>query len=81
MSSEGLGELFKGDSAEMCAGKFSLVSMGGQRMVKRAHMVSANPHRRKRNSFSFSWKFVSNIHFVALAMVGLAFLSATLNGS
>ena len=30
MTSEGLGEMFKGDSADMCAGKFSLVSMGGQ---------------------------------------------------
>ena len=30
MTSEGLGEVFKGDSADMCAGKFPLVSMGGQ---------------------------------------------------
>ena len=30
MTSEGLGEMFEGDSADMCAGKFSLVSMGGQ---------------------------------------------------
>ena len=28
MTSEGLGELFEGDSADMCAGKFSLVFMG-----------------------------------------------------
>ena len=28
MTSEGLGEMFEGDSAEMCAGKFPLVSMG-----------------------------------------------------
>ena len=27
MTSEGLGEMFKGDSADMCAGKFPLVSM------------------------------------------------------
>jgi hypothetical protein len=26
-----LGEVFKGDSADMCAGKFPLVSMGGRR--------------------------------------------------
>ena len=25
-----LGEVFKGDSADMCAGKFTLASMGGQ---------------------------------------------------
>jgi hypothetical protein len=30
MTSEGLGEVFKGDSADMCAGKFSLVLMGGR---------------------------------------------------
>ena len=30
MTSEGLGEMFEGDSADMCVGKFPLVSMGGQ---------------------------------------------------
>ena len=30
MTSEGLGEMFEGDSAETCAGKFPLMSMGGQ---------------------------------------------------
>ena len=30
MTSEGLVEMFKGDSADMCAGKFPLVSMGGR---------------------------------------------------
>ena len=30
MTSEGLGEMFEGGSADMCAGKFPLVSMGGQ---------------------------------------------------
>ena len=30
MTSEGLGEMFEGDSADTCAGKFPLVSMGGQ---------------------------------------------------
>ena len=29
MTSEGLGEMFEGDSADMCAGKFSIVSIGG----------------------------------------------------
>jgi hypothetical protein len=29
MTSEGLGEMFEGDSADMHAGKFPLVSMGG----------------------------------------------------
>ena len=30
MISEGLGVMFEGDSADMCAGKFPLVSMGGR---------------------------------------------------
>ena len=30
MTSEGLGEMFEYDSADMCAGKFLLVSMGGR---------------------------------------------------
>jgi hypothetical protein len=30
MTSKGLGEVFEGDSADMCAGKFPLVSMGGR---------------------------------------------------
>ena len=30
MNSEGLGEVFKGDSADMFAGKFPFVSMGGR---------------------------------------------------
>ena len=30
MTCEGLGEMFEGDSADMCAGKFPLVSMGGR---------------------------------------------------
>jgi hypothetical protein len=29
MTSEGLGEMFEGDSEDMCAGKFPLVSKGG----------------------------------------------------
>ena len=29
MTSEGLGEVFKGDSADTCVGKFPLVLMGG----------------------------------------------------
>ena len=30
MTSEGLEEMFEGDSADMCAGKFPLVSVGGR---------------------------------------------------
>ena len=30
MTSEGLGEMFEGDSADTCAGKVPLMSMGGR---------------------------------------------------
>ena len=30
MTSEGLGEMFEGDSADTCVGKFPLVAIGGQ---------------------------------------------------
>ena len=30
MTSEGLGEMFEGDSEVMCTGKFPFMSMGGQ---------------------------------------------------
>ena len=30
MTSKGLGEMFEGDSADMCVGKFLLVPMGGR---------------------------------------------------
>ena len=33
MTSEGLGEMFEGDTADMCAGKFSLMLMGSERRV------------------------------------------------
>ena len=34
MTSGGLGEVFKGDSADTCAGKFPLVSMEGRANVQ-----------------------------------------------
>ena len=54
MTSEGLGEMFEGDSADMCAGKFPLVSMGG-----RADTSSAR-RRGARTPISVS-KFFKNI--------------------
>ena len=42
MTSEGLGEMFEGDSADMCAGQFPLVSMGGRAEV----LVCADPRAR-----------------------------------
>ena len=43
MTSEGLGEMFEGDSADTCGGKFPLVSMGGQRRVQRAQTRKRGP--------------------------------------
>ena len=49
MTSEGLGEVFKGDSADMCAGKFpARVDGGTSGPVKRAQTGSEDPHRRER---------------------------------
>ena len=43
MTSEGLGEMFEGDSADMCAGKFPLVSVGTERMVSLAQTRERGP--------------------------------------
>ena len=42
MTSEGLGDMFEGDSADMCAGKFPLVFMGGRAEV----LACADPGAR-----------------------------------
>ena len=42
MTSEGLGEMFEGNSADMCARKFPLVSMGG----RAEGLVCADPGAR-----------------------------------
>ena len=42
MTSEGLGEMLEGDSADTSAGKFPLVSMGG----RAEGLVSADPGAR-----------------------------------
>ena len=43
MTSEGLGVMFEGDSADMCAGKFLLVSMGGRAEGPRAQTRERGP--------------------------------------
>jgi hypothetical protein len=42
MTSEGLGEMIEGDSEDMCAGKFPLVSMG----VRPECLACADPEAR-----------------------------------
>ena len=44
MTSEGLGEMFEGDSADMFAGKIPLVSMGG----RAEGLACADPGARTR---------------------------------
>ena len=43
MTSEGLGEMFEGDSADICAGKFPLVSMGAEQRVSHAQTREQGP--------------------------------------
>ena len=44
MTSEGLGEMFEGDSTDMCTGKFPLVSMGGRaEALERADLEARTP--------------------------------------
>ena len=61
MTSEGLGEMFEGDSADTCARKFPLMLMGDKRTVKRVQMGSEDPHRRERKFILYNWTLqVSN---------------------
>ena len=55
MTSEGLGEMFEGDSADTCAGKFPLTLMGAERRVSRAQTRERVPYRRE--IFCYKYKF------------------------
>ena len=43
MTSKGFGEMFEGDSADTCVGKFPLISMGPERRVSRAQTRKRGP--------------------------------------
>ena len=47
MTSEGLGEMFEGDSADTCAGKSLLMSTGGQAEGLARTPGSEDPHGRE----------------------------------
>ena len=54
MTFEGLVDMFEGDSADMCTGKFSLVSIGAEQRVSHAQ----TPIGTSRNLYSntlFHW--------------------------
>jgi hypothetical protein len=52
MTSEGLGKMFEGDSADMRAGKFPLVLMGGRAHGQACPDGERDPHWRERNLLS-----------------------------
>ena len=60
MTSEGFGEIFEGDSADMCAEKFPLVSMGG----RAEGLACADPGARtpinNSGNFSICFHFASS---------------------
>ena len=60
MTSEGLGEMFEGDSADPCAGKFPLMSMGGRAEV----LACADPGVRTQigASGNFIFSFTLYLH-------------------
>ena len=54
MTSKGLGEMFEGDSADMCAGKILLTSMGGRvEGLTCADLGARTPIGASRNSNNF----------------------------
>ena len=53
MTSEGLGEMFEGDSADTCTGKFPLTSLGSERRVSRAQTRERGPPSALAEFFSF----------------------------
>ena len=58
MTSEGLGEMFEGDSADKCAGKFPLLSMVGQvEGLTCADPGARTPIRASGNYDTFSVSF------------------------
>ena len=60
MTSEGLGEMFEGDSADMCAEKFPIVSMWGR---AEGH-VCADPGARTPIGARGNFRVVVILYFV-----------------
>ena len=64
MTSEGLGEMFEGDSADMCAGKFPLMSMGG----RAEGLACVDPGARTPIAVSGNFTFFSGSYTVSPAL-------------
>ena len=68
MTSEGLGEMFEGDSADTCAGKFPLGSMGG----RAEGLAYANPGARTPIGTSGNLYHLSgSIYFLDMLLISL----------
>ena len=65
MTSEGLGEMFEGDSADMCIGKFTLMSMGGEAEGSRMRRPgSEDPDRAEILYTCISHKYVQSMQSI-----------------
>ena len=61
MTSEGLGEMFEGDYADTCAGKFPLVLMVAKRRVSCAQTRERGPPSAHAEYYLFIYLFSVNI--------------------
>ena len=57
MTSEGLGEMFEGDYADMCGRKFPLVSMGGRAETRERGPPSALAEILSFSCLGKEWKY------------------------
>ena len=73
MTSEGLGEMFEGDSADMCAGKFPLVSKGG----RAEGLACADPGAR--TPISASGNFIYLYQQTGQSLIHITFLDININ--
>ena len=70
MTSEGLGEVFKCDAADMCTGKFPLVSMGGRANGQAcADGERGPPSARAEILYLFCPEFDSFVLYIYLAII------------
>ena len=74
MTSEGLGEMFEGDSADTCAGKFPFTSMGADWRISHAQTRERGPHRRERKFLylqdgKLAWLFHPNILWAYVQLI------------
>ena len=67
MTSEGLGEMFEGDSADKCAGKFPLVLIWAERRVSRAQTRERGPPSALAEIFLLFSACESQIIFVTVS--------------